>query len=132
MTKPMPRAWIFNRPPLLDRQNSTAHARDRDAAQQGSPLEARHIHHRPEVPLAGAPSMSVIVSKKAIQTIKERRPCSCAMPTASRRGTVRAGREDDDDIEIVAGLSPSETIAVQNTFTLKAEPEKDEAEHSLD
>ena len=32
----------------------------------------------------------------------------------------------------VAGLAAGETIAVQNTFTLKAEVEKDEAEHGHD
>ena len=45
---------------------------------------------------------------------------------------MRTGREDDDDIEIVAGLAAGETSAVQNTFTLKAEVEKDEAEHGHD
>ena len=42
---------------------------------------------------------------------------------------VKTGREDDDDIEIVSGLAPGETYAVANTFTLKAELEKGEAEH---
>ena len=40
--------------------------------------------------------------------------------------------EDDDDIEIISGLAAGETVAVQNTFTLKAEVEKDEAEHDHD
>jgi membrane fusion protein, heavy metal efflux system len=39
------------------------------------------------------------------------------------------GREDDRDAEIVFGLSAGETIAVRNTFTLKAELGKAEAEH---
>jgi cobalt-zinc-cadmium efflux system membrane fusion protein len=42
---------------------------------------------------------------------------------------VKTGREDDDDVEIVSGLAPGETIATSNTFTLKAELEKGEAEH---
>ena len=43
---------------------------------------------------------------------------------------VRTGREDDDDVEIVSGLAPGETIAIANTFTLRAELEKaDASEH---
>ncbi|MBR0752790.1 efflux RND transporter periplasmic adaptor subunit [Bradyrhizobium jicamae] len=84
-----------------------------------------------EVPLGGAPS-NVMISKKALQTIK-------GTPTVFVRNTdgfearsVRTGREDDDDIEIVNGLSPGETIAIDNSFVLKAELEKGEAEHDHD
>ena len=42
---------------------------------------------------------------------------------------VKTGLEDDDDIEILSGVSAGETIAVANTFTLKAELEKSEMEH---
>ena len=34
---------------------------------------------------------------------------------------VRTGREDEDAVEIIAGLVAGERIAVSNTFTLKAE-----------
>jgi cobalt-zinc-cadmium efflux system membrane fusion protein len=81
-----------------------------------------------EVPLGGEPS-NVLVPKGALQTIK-------GAPVVFVRDTggfearpVRTGREDDDDIEIVSGLSTGETIAVVNTFTLKAELEKTDAEH---
>lgn len=84
-----------------------------------------------EVPLAGAPS-SVMVSKKAIQTIKGTPTVFVRDADGFEARSVRTGREDDDDIEIVTGLSAGETIAVQNTFTLKAEVEKDEAEHGHD
>jgi cobalt-zinc-cadmium efflux system membrane fusion protein len=84
-----------------------------------------------EVPLSGVPS-SVIVSKKALQTIKGTPTVFVRYADGFEARSVRPGREDDDDIEIVAGLAAGETVAVQNTFTLKAELEKDEAEHDHD
>ncbi|MFB9268151.1 efflux RND transporter periplasmic adaptor subunit [Bradyrhizobium erythrophlei] len=84
-----------------------------------------------EVPLAGAPS-TVVVSKKALQAIKGTPTIFVRDADGFEARSVRTGREDDDDIEIVAGLSAGETIAVGNTFTLKAELEKDEAEHDHD
>ncbi|WP_407152024.1 efflux RND transporter periplasmic adaptor subunit [Bradyrhizobium sp. ORS 86] len=84
-----------------------------------------------EVPIAGAPS-SVIVSKKSIQTIKGTPTVFVREADGFEARSVRTGREDDDDVEIVAGLAAGETIAVENTFTLKAELEKDEAEHGHD
>lgn len=42
---------------------------------------------------------------------------------------VQLGREDDNQHEVVVGISAGEIIAVSNTFTLKAELGKSEAEH---
>jgi membrane fusion protein, heavy metal efflux system len=84
-----------------------------------------------EVPLDGAPS-AVMISKKAIQTIKGTPTVFVRDAEGFEARPVRIGREDDDDIEIVAGLAVGETIAVQNTFVLKAEFEKDDAEHGHD
>lgn len=42
---------------------------------------------------------------------------------------VQLGHEDDNQQEIVAGVNAGELIAVSNTFTLKAELGKSEAEH---
>jgi cobalt-zinc-cadmium efflux system membrane fusion protein len=42
---------------------------------------------------------------------------------------VTTGREDSLNVEIVSGLEFGETIATSNTFTLKAELGKAEAEH---
>lgn len=84
-----------------------------------------------EVPIAGPPS-SVIVSKKSIQTIKGTPTVFVRHANGFEARSVRTGREDDDDIEIVAGLAAGESIAVENTFTLKAELEKDDAEHDHD
>jgi cobalt-zinc-cadmium efflux system membrane fusion protein len=68
------------------------------------------------------------VPRKALQTVK-------GVPTLFVRDAegfearpVRTGQEDDEDIAIVSGLEPGETYAVANTFVLKAELEKGEAE----
>lgn len=42
---------------------------------------------------------------------------------------VKVGRADSQHIEILSGLRPGESIATSNTFTLKAELGKSEAEH---
>ena len=42
---------------------------------------------------------------------------------------VTTGREDSTSIEILSGLEFGETIATKNTFILKAELGKAEAEH---
>ncbi|MFO1111839.1 MAG: efflux RND transporter periplasmic adaptor subunit [Bradyrhizobium sp.] len=75
----------------------------------------------------GNGAAQVVVPRRALQTVR-------GVPTLFVRDAhgfearqVRTGREDDDDIEIVSGIAPGETIAVANTFTLKAELEKAEA-----
>ncbi|KJC62027.1 cation transporter [Bradyrhizobium sp. LTSPM299] len=84
-----------------------------------------------EVPLTGA-SSAVIVSKKALQTIKGTPTLFVREADGFEARSVRTGREDDDDVEVLAGLATGETIALENTFTLKAELEKDDAEHDHD
>jgi membrane fusion protein, heavy metal efflux system len=115
--------------PLLDRETRNARVI--------ATLPNRDHRWRPgtfvtaEVPLGGEPS-KVIVSKKALQTVKGNSTIFVRDPEGFEARQVRTGREDDDDIEIVSGLAPGETIAVANTFTLKAELEKAEAEHGHD
>ena len=49
--------------------------------------------------------------------------------TLSKR-EVEIGRSDDDAVEVATGLKPVEDIAVGNTFLLKAELGKSEADHA--
>ncbi|WP_454619559.1 efflux RND transporter periplasmic adaptor subunit [Bradyrhizobium cenepequi] len=115
--------------PLLDRETRNARVI--------ATLQNRDHRWRPgtfvtaEVPLGGEPS-KVVVSKKAVQTVKGNATIFVHNAEGFEARPVRTGREDDDDIEIVSGLAPGETIAVANTFTLKAELEKAEAEHGHD
>ena len=82
-----------------------------------------------EVPLGDAPS-KVIVPRNALQTIKGATTLFVRDKEGFEARQVKTGREDDDDVEIVSGLAPGETIAVANTFALKAELEKaDASEH---
>jgi len=115
--------------PLLDRE--TRNARVIATMPNGEHRWKPGTFVTAEVPLPGAPS-TVIVSKKALQTIKGTPTVFIRDADGFEARSVRTGREDDDDIEIVAGLATGESIAVQNTFTLKAELEKDEAEHDHD
>ena len=81
-----------------------------------------------EIPL-GDETSKVIVPRKALQTIKGNPTLFVRDKDGFEARQVRTGREDDDDVEILSGLEPGETYAVANTFTLKAELEKAEAEH---
>ena len=80
-----------------------------------------------EIPLDGKTS-SVIVPKNALQSIRGAPTLFVRDGQGFEARPVRTGLEDDDDVEILSGLSAGETIAVTNTFTLKAELEKAEAE----
>lgn len=79
-----------------------------------------------EIPLGDQPS-EVIVPRNALQSIKGRPVLFIRVASGFEARQVRTGREDDDNVEIVSGLEPGETIAVANTFTLRAELEKAEA-----
>jgi cobalt-zinc-cadmium efflux system membrane fusion protein len=81
-----------------------------------------------EIPLGHEPS-KIVVSRKALQTVKGASTLFVRNADGFEARQVRTGREDDDDVEILNGLAPGEVYAVANTFTLKAELEKDEAEH---
>src|SRR5262245_23898876 len=81
-----------------------------------------------EIPLGDEVS-KVIVPRGALQTIKGNPTLFVRQVEGFEARQVRTGREDDDDVEILSGLAPGETYAVANTFTLKAELEKAEAEH---
>jgi membrane fusion protein, heavy metal efflux system len=80
-----------------------------------------------EIPLEGKPS-SVIVPKNALQSVRGAPTLFIRDDQGFEARPVRTGLEDDDDVEISSGLAAGETIAVTNTFTLKAELEKAEAE----
>jgi len=120
------RAQVIFVSPLLDRET-------RNARVIASMANSDH-HWKPgmfvtaEIPIDTDASRA-IVSKKALQSIRGTPTVFVRDGEGFEARPVRTGLEDDDDIEIVGGLSLGETIAVTNTFTLKAELEKSEAEH---
>jgi cobalt-zinc-cadmium efflux system membrane fusion protein len=81
-----------------------------------------------EIPLS-QDHAEVMVPKAALQTIKGERVVFVRNDHGFQARKVTIGREDGRAVEIVSGLSAGETVAVSNTFVLKAELGKAEAEH---
>jgi cobalt-zinc-cadmium efflux system membrane fusion protein len=80
-----------------------------------------------EIPLALL-AAAIVVPKAAVQSIKGEPAVFVRTSDGFEKRSVRAGREDDDSVEIVAGLTAGERIAVGNSFTLKAELGKADAD----
>ena len=112
--------------PLIDRETRAA----RVVAALDNPDQA----FRPgsfvtaEIPLTKDDG-EVLVPKAALQTIKGDRVVFVRNDQGFEARKVTIGREDARNVEIASGLSAGEAIAVSNTFTLKAEMGKTEAEH---
>lgn len=73
--------------------------------------------------------VDVRVPRAALQTIKGEQVVFVRTSEGFEKREVVVGRSDDQAVEIVFGLDPGERIAVTNTFVLKAELGKAEAEH---
>jgi membrane fusion protein, heavy metal efflux system len=69
------------------------------------------------------------IPKQALQTVEGKRVVFIRTEDGFNKREVETGKSDDDAVEIVAGLQPDNEIAVSNTFLLKAELGKNEAEH---
>jgi membrane fusion protein, heavy metal efflux system len=65
--------------------------------------------------------VDVRVPREALQTVGGDRVVFVRTPTGFQKRIVTAGRSDDQFVEITSGLSAGESIAVKNTFLLKAE-----------
>ena len=72
--------------------------------------------------------MELRVPRAALQTIGGEHVVFVRTPSGFQRRAVTTGRSDEQAVEITSGLSPGEEIAVKNTFLLKAELGKGEAE----
>ena len=71
----------------------------------------------------------VRVAKSALQTIEGKRVVFVRTEEGFEKREIEVGRSDDDAFEVVSGLKSGEEIAVANTFLLKAELGKSEADH---
>lgn len=69
------------------------------------------------------------VTYEAIQTIEGKTVVFVQEADKFEKREVSVGRSDGELVEITAGLKPGEKYAASNTFTLKAELGKSEAEH---
>jgi cobalt-zinc-cadmium efflux system membrane fusion protein len=72
---------------------------------------------------------AIAVPRDAIQTFEGRPSVFVETPVGLAPRTVTLGREGESRVEVLAGLATGERIAVANTFLLKAELAKSEAEH---
>jgi cobalt-zinc-cadmium efflux system membrane fusion protein len=79
--------------------------------------------------MSGEQEVSLIVPIAAIQTIDGKKVVFVSEGGGFRARPVTTGREDSISAEVLSGLEFGETIATSNTFTLKAELGKSEAEH---
>ncbi|WBT39634.1 MULTISPECIES: efflux RND transporter periplasmic adaptor subunit [Hyphomicrobium] len=79
--------------------------------------------------LSGEQEANLIVPLAAIQTVGGKSVVFVNEGGGFRARPVTTGREDSVNVEILSGLEFGETVATSNTFTLKAELGKSEAEH---
>jgi cobalt-zinc-cadmium efflux system membrane fusion protein len=74
--------------------------------------------------------VEVRVPRTAIQTIDGEQTVFVRTDGGFEKRVVVLGKEDDQAVEVVFGLLPGDQVAVANTFLLKAELGKAEAEHA--
>jgi membrane fusion protein, heavy metal efflux system len=79
--------------------------------------------------IGGSQEANLVVPREALQTIKGAKAVFVSEGQGFKMRPVTTGREDSARIEILSGLQFGETIATKNTFILKAELGKAEAEH---
>jgi cobalt-zinc-cadmium efflux system membrane fusion protein len=71
----------------------------------------------------------LVIPKAALQTIEGSTRVFVRTPDGFESRQVTIGDDDDKVVEVISGLKAGEPIAVANTFLLKAELGKSEAEH---
>ncbi len=74
--------------------------------------------------------VGVVVPNEAIQTMEGKPHVFVKTPDGFEKREVSAGKSDSQHVEILSGLQFGENVAIGNTFTLKAEAGKSEAEHA--
>jgi cobalt-zinc-cadmium efflux system membrane fusion protein len=67
--------------------------------------------------------------RSALQTIGSEQVVFVRTPDGFEKRVVVIGKGDAESVEVVFGLEPGESVAITNTFVLKAELGKAEAEH---
>ncbi len=77
----------------------------------------------------GAPSSSLLVPQSALQTVEGRQVVFVRTDHGFKATPVTLGATSGDNVIVTAGLRGDEQLAGPNSFTLKAELGKGEAEH---
>lgn len=78
---------------------------------------------------AGKIEAGLLIPREAIQTIKGNRVVFVSHDKGFQMKPIVIGREDSKNVEVLTGVEFGEAVAVTNTFVLKAELGKAEAEH---
>ncbi|MBS0232511.1 MAG: efflux RND transporter periplasmic adaptor subunit [Proteobacteria bacterium] len=71
----------------------------------------------------------LVIPKAAVQTLEGKPRVFVRTPQGFESRQIEVGQEDGSAVAVLSGLSPGESVAVANTFLLKAELGKSEAEH---
>lgn len=74
-------------------------------------------------------NIPLVVTKEAVQNIDGTDVIFLTADGGFSVRPIQTGRSDARNFEVVSGLAPGEEYAYKNTFLLKAELKKDEAEH---
>ena len=112
--------------PLLDKE--TRAARVVASVDNGARKWRPGLFVTAEIPTDEAPA-AVVVAKSALQTIKGDTVVFVRTENGFEARKIGVGRQDARLVEITEGLTAGERIATTNTFVLKAELGKAEAEH---
>ena len=112
--------------PLLDKETRAARvvASVDNAARKWRP----GLFVTAEIPTDEAPA-AIVVAKTALQTIKGDTVVFVRTENGFEARKIGVGRQDARLVEVTEGLAAGERIATANTFVLKAELGKAEAEH---
>lgn len=78
----------------------------------------------------GTQDAALMVPKTALQTIEGKPSVFVRTDDGFEKREITTGRDDGKNVEILSGIARGEIIATSNTFTLKAELGKSEAEHA--
>jgi cobalt-zinc-cadmium efflux system membrane fusion protein len=82
-----------------------------------------------EIPLQQVQA-AVVVPKAAVQSIDGQSAVFVRTPDGFQPRKIITGREDSGSFEVTSGLSSGDRIATANTFVLKADLGRDEAQHA--
>ncbi|MDH2240156.1 efflux RND transporter periplasmic adaptor subunit [Pigmentiphaga sp. GD03639] len=113
--------------PLIGDQTRTATARV--TLQNPGALWRPGLFITAEV-MAKPQPVAIAVPASAIQTVDNSSTIFLVVPEGFKAQKVQVGRSDGVSVEVTGGLAPGQRYAATNTFTLKAELGKSEAEHA--
>ncbi len=113
--------------PLLDKETRTARVVASLDNPDGTWRPGSYV--TAEIAVTRQPA-AIVIPKSALQTVKDERVVFVRTEGGFAKRKVITDREDDQAVEIVSGLSAGEKIAITNSFILKAELGKAEAEHA--